>query len=166
MDIVPIVPLGIIIGSAIVLFILHIFDIGENKEVITELHSALRIRHNRKEKIILEIYKDKLFIKRNYTHMYYAIRLNRNIVKEGKKKFNSHGFGKYISGTSGVSIQDNNGRINDFTITEALLLIEMYYGDFGSKLVLIAGNSAKQGNDIGEIVIEDAVVIAELENAH
>lgn len=57
-----------------------------------------------------------------------------------------------LNGTSAIKVTKNN-------IDEAIEIMKRY--DFGGRnLILIAGDYAEEGNDRGEIVIENATVIA------
>lgn len=51
-------------------------------------------------------------------------------------------------------------KITEDTVEEALNRIEMYRYDDDCNLILIAGDYAEEGNDVEEIIISDAKVIA------
>jgi hypothetical protein len=51
-------------------------------------------------------------------------------------------------------------KVTEDTIDDALSRIKMYKYDDTCELILISGDYAEEGNDIEEIIIENAVVIA------
>lgn len=50
-------------------------------------------------------------------------------------------------------------KVTEETVDNALSRIEKIY-NFGGEIILVAGNYAEEGNDVGEIIIENAIVIA------
>lgn len=51
-------------------------------------------------------------------------------------------------------------RVTEGTVEAALKRMEMYHYDDECELILISGDYAEEGNDVEEIVIENATVIA------
>ena len=51
-------------------------------------------------------------------------------------------------------------KVTEDTIDDALNRIKMYKYDDACELLLISGDYAEEGNDVGEIIIENAIVIA------
>ena len=51
-------------------------------------------------------------------------------------------------------------KVTEDTIDDALSRVEMYKYDDASELILISGDDAEEGNDVDEIIIENAIVIA------
>jgi len=72
------------------------------------------------------------------------------------KEYDAYDAGE-LDGTCSIFVNDRFNDVSEFEIQKALESVSEYRGKY---IYLIAGNCAEGGEDIGEIIIENSIILA------
>jgi len=161
-------------AGLIVLYIIYSFwisirnSIWEKKEVESGTPQRRAVNN-----VFLAV--NKLNIMNHKRYKYYAVRVDTKKYQISDRLVPSLDIdsGIQLYGTCGISIQNRDGYISEQTILLALSVLSVYpstihYGNklFGDNIHIIAGNEMIYGKNIGEVEINDAVVVGVIDEKY